>query len=985
MALPRFSFSGGATEFFQPNQALFRTTFTPSDKLQSDTYQAEAKAYQDAVEKYNEAIKVNPEVAPALPTPISFTQKDFDQFGVDASRRAQQLQNAKQNTFNAISNPSGFSQHYGIGSLSFGDGGEVSLTSRIAKLLDRGREYLNVNTPALNMLFKDPGAAAVGATTPVEETSIPIGDVLLGGPAREVTKWSEGNYPFEAPPEDFQGLAGSFPYGSVPQVKQGRLGDLAATVALPFDVAGIANPVVGAAVRGTRALAKEIVPMAAERLASMTPKFAMMPENTVLSAATSRVQAPVSEEGFYSALEEAALNLKRKKGTGESFQNDLLKQPNVTADELEWTGLKDFLKEKKSVTDKDIQDYLTDNRVDVKEVALGDEQPFDKNKLLQLEYEYNNLKQHPIDDPSFGQEKYDELITLLNIRDQSTVGNLYERAEEVTKKAQMAQRMGDQSSAERKFRYADLLTARAGKLAFEGLGPSNPTQYANYTLQGGENYREFLFTMPSKTGERGYNSSHWNYENVLAHMRVNDRVDTDGKKVLLIEELQSDWHQAGRGAPDDKGQYTNPEYITDFKRKRAAEKEYQDLREEIIYAEEEFVSNWDKKYPRPTTANYNERKNGLAKLLNPLNEKLLELKNKLNSYGTVPDAPMKDDWYHLPLKRALKIAVDEGYDRIALTNSSRQIDRYEYLPPHRTSSPEDLRGNLDSIIVRNRVDGLYITVNKKNGSLDPDYEGTQFMAEDKDLDKLFGKETANKIRENIGKPTLEGFIPKFHLFATEENGLTIGGEGMKKYYDEVYPDSLKKLSKKYDAKLGNTRIEIGDGSGGRIEEPVTYLEITPKMREALSGDRGQAMFKEGGAVGAGIASLRPSETSMGLAPYGVRHSGEGLKGKGYFGEIQSPSGQSVTEYSLYDEDIGEYPSIVPTLTAEELQDTIRRSSQGEHPSVEVIMKARMYAKDRLSDGKSTFSGPTELRFPVPSNTDDDMIRRIDAYLEKNRP
>jgi hypothetical protein len=148
---------------------------------------------------------------------------------------------------------------------------------------------------------------------------------------------------------------------------------------------------------------------------------------------------------------------------------------------------------------------------------------------------------------------------------------------------------------------------------------------------------------------------------------------------------------------------------------------------------------------------------------------------------------------------------------------------------------------------------------------------------------------------------------------------------------------------------------------------------------------GSLGFEDGGAVGEGIASLRPSETSMGLAPYGVRHSGEGLKGKGYFGEIQSPSGQSVTEYSLYDEDIGEYPSIVPTLTAEELQDTIRRSSQGEQPSAEVIMKARMYAKDRLSEGKSTFSGPTELRLPVPSNTDDDMIRRIDAYLEKNRP
>jgi hypothetical protein len=977
MALPRFSFSGGATDFFQPNQALFRTTFTPSDKLQSDTYQAEAKAYQDAVEKYNEAIKVNPEVAPALPTPISFTQKDFDQFGVDASRRAQQLQNAKQNTFNAISNPSGFSQHYGIGSLSFGDGGEVSLTSRIAKLLDRGREYLNVNTPALNMLFKDPGAAAVGATTPVEETSIPIGDVLLGGPAREVTKWSEGNYPFEAPPEDFQGLAGSFPYGSVPQVKQGRLGDLAATVALPFDVAGIANPVVGAAVRGTRALAKEIVPMAAERLASMTPKFAMMPENTVLSAATSRVQAPVSEEGFYSALEEAALNLTRKKGTGESFQNDLLKQPNVTADELEWTGLKDFLKEKKSVTDKDIQDYLTDNRFDVKEITLGGDQPFDKNKLLQLEYEYNNLKQHPIDDPSFGQEKYDELITLMNIRDKSSTTSLYEKAEQAEKKAKAANRYGNKADAEKYFKEAEFLNTRAEKLDLEGLGLPNPTKYNNYTLKGGENYRELLFTMPPKSGNRGYTSQHWDDENVLAHMRVNDRVDTDGKKVLLIEELQSDWHQAGR----DKGYMTPERKAAEQGKLNSIVTERQKLLEEQRRLEELAL---------PYTSQGKDAPSEIVGRWSTVSNRLQTLQTEQNQLGKtfdtgVPDAPMKDNWYQFPLKRALKIAVDEGYDRIALTNSSRQIDRYEYLPPHRTSSPEDLRGNLDSIIVRNRVDGLYITVNKKNGSLDPDYEGTQFMAEDKDLDKLFGKETANKIRENIGKPTLEGFIPKFHLFATEENGLTIGGEGMKKYYDEVYPDSLKKLSKKYDAKLGNTRIEIGDGSGGRIEEPVTYLEITPKMREALSGDRGQAMFKDGGAVGAGIASLRPSETSMGLAPYGVRHSGEGLKGKGYFGEIQSPSGQSVTEYSLYDEDIGEYPSIVPTLTAEELQDTIRRSSQGEHPSVEVIMKARMYAKDRLSDGKSTFSGPTELRFPVPSNTDDDMIRRIDAYLEKNRP
>lgn len=43
-----------------------------------------------------------------------------------------------------------------------------------------------------------------------------------------------------------------------------------------------------------------------------------------------------------------------------------------------------------------------------------------------------------------------------------------------------------------------------------------------------------------------YKSSHFNETNVLAHTRLNERTDSDGKKVLFVEEIQSDWHQAGR-------------------------------------------------------------------------------------------------------------------------------------------------------------------------------------------------------------------------------------------------------------------------------------------------------------------------------------------------------------------------------------------------------------------------------------------------------
>jgi hypothetical protein len=122
---------------------------------------------------------------------------------------------------------------------------------------------------------------------------------------------------------------------------------------------------------------------------------------------------------------------------------------------------------------------------------------------------------------------------------------------------------------------------------------STPTKFGKYQLAGGENYREILLTLPQKpqalpegfnvdaysvngvtkygvydaNGQRygsgatkeealqkfgefhqdkPYQSSHFNEPNILAHMRVNDRVDADGKKMLLVEEIQSDWHQAGR-------------------------------------------------------------------------------------------------------------------------------------------------------------------------------------------------------------------------------------------------------------------------------------------------------------------------------------------------------------------------------------------------------------------------------------------------------
>jgi hypothetical protein len=93
-----------------------------------------------------------------------------------------------------------------------------------------------------------------------------------------------------------------------------------------------------------------------------------------------------------------------------------------------------------------------------------------------------------------------------------------------------------------------------------GNANTNPTKYSQYTLDGGENYREILIQAPEtlKKGEYGtdvidksqtYRSSHWSEPNVIAHIRMNERT-VDGKKYAFMEELQSDWARDARTGKD---------------------------------------------------------------------------------------------------------------------------------------------------------------------------------------------------------------------------------------------------------------------------------------------------------------------------------------------------------------------------------------------------------------------------------------------------
>lgn len=90
------------------------------------------------------------------------------------------------------------------------------------------------------------------------------------------------------------------------------------------------------------------------------------------------------------------------------------------------------------------------------------------------------------------------------------------------------------------------LAANKHAREFYGIrsGASTHTQFDHLTLFGGYDYREWFVSLPDY--QRTFFGAHFYDHNILAHIRTTTRTDKSGRKILFIEEVQSDWHQSGK-------------------------------------------------------------------------------------------------------------------------------------------------------------------------------------------------------------------------------------------------------------------------------------------------------------------------------------------------------------------------------------------------------------------------------------------------------
>jgi hypothetical protein len=640
-----------------------------------------------------------------------------------------------------------------------------------------------------------------------------------------------------------------------------------------LDVAGFATPIVRGATKLVGAGAKAIAPFATrvdDMVRELSASGAMPQPGLSIKDVTPKVLAPANAQGFYSPTEAAALNLQRQSGSGQALLNDILKGENVRAEEVSGMGLDTFLKDKPNATAAEVQDYIAKNKLQLgdrtykkENVTWGKNEngeivtenlpnPYtisseygktyitnSKNNTLGITFKNEaeakkyiedlvvddallpndlkwaqwslpggenhrevtlNLPSGKREDMVYKEQSLEALkrgaLDYAAMGDLSSAKQLSTRAEKLEREIEQLKRQPQNRTPEfPKQAEIDDLDARMAQLKAEG----NREEFGKLQSERTELRAErsaYLAREEARLQKEAYanqfRESHWEDPNVLAHLRMSDRV-TDGKKTLLVDELQSDWHQKGR----ERG-YRGDEIDT---KGWTVESLYVTKPEEVAVYDARGKEIWAGK-------SKGDEAQTIAKVVE-------ELKKK-----QVPQAPYKDDYYQLALRRAIKDAIDGGYDRVALPTGSRVAERFG------TGS------RIDRLDYNKNSDGTYGMSAIKNGR---EVAAREYLSED-EFFGLIGKDIAKKVVDEEGGVSKEvkgRWGPDDDYFENFKSltGLdhVIGGKGMKKYYDEIYPGYLKKFGKKYGANVGNTTVDA-DG----VAEPLFYMDITPAMRKEFS-------------------------------------------------------------------------------------------------------------------------------------------------------
>ena len=320
------------------------------------------------------------------------------------------------------------------------------------------------------------------------------------------------------------------------------------------------------------------------------------------------------------------------------------------------------------------------------------------------------------------------------------------------------------------------------------------------------------------------------------------------KKVLVIDEIQSKRHQEAReekpdGKVDENGKKEKKGYRDDAKiaqmkeQIKALEAEQQQIAKDILHKqgyrfhdEEEGKFSYEEEYSalsgRIGSPAQMARQKEIDTELYNLNHSIREMRKG------IPAAPFENNWHELAMKRMLRYAAENGYDVVAWTKGDQQAERYSLAKSVQGIEAWDRKPSSKIVRIKPQIGmDMLLEVDSEGKIVDAphytDYKGKQ-------LSELVGKELAVALMQP-GDVNIEG------------DGLTIGGEGMKGFYDKMLPAFMNKYGKKWGIKVEDIELPNLEKNGLTMHS----IPVTEEMKESVMG--GQVMFS---------ANIKPHQSSM---------------------------------------------------------------------------------------------------------------------------
>ena len=503
--------------------------------------------------------------------------------------------------------------------------------------------------------------------------------------------------------------------------------------------------------------------------------------------------------GFFSPTQRLVDKLPEK-GVGQDFHNILKKgdgQGARIAEEMDDMGLSDWLQSKGKVSRDEVLEYVQNNRLRYDEKTLG-WNGREKNIAAQQRYGMNWQDLSGVQ----GQRIIDETPSL-----------------DLPKpKYQEYAQKGGTDYQENLLKIPD----ETGKAKWDAMNAKEKSMRES-GLEGTPEWEDLQAQIErandfdNTARNRRYTPPHYDGEPNLALTTRTQSFNTpEGKSVHLMDELQSDWHSAGREAGYKNGskpqisEYNPDDFVI-------SQSDTQYITKDIDGVER-TVGKGTVDGEEGARAYFSRWLGGL------LDEKSVALENAYNRRA--PNAPAKKSWMNQGIKSEITNTIESGKDYFAWTGGDIQARRY------------DLSNQVDGLRIDRIGDNKYEVWGQEKGTINYMRVDTDINGDD--LHKYVGKDLSEKALKDIkDKPAAS--------FTAEGVDLEVGGEGMKGFYDKDVRKRTEKIIKRLDP---NAKVEVITLDNGN---KVWGVKITDQMRGKVKSE-GMSMYSVGGLLGAGAAA-----------------------------------------------------------------------------------------------------------------------------------